>query len=304
MELEKVPVLVMAFCRPDFVRIAMDPIKAYKPDKIYLACDGARDEKEGEAKLVETTQRTMLDSIDWTCEVKTLFREKNLGCDFAVYEAISWFFDNEKYGIIIEDDVVLSLDFFKVCEILLPRYKEIGRIQQISGFNPTSLLGKTNTYTYGKRPMTWGWATWRRAWKSYMDMDMKVWPDYNIFKLVPYYGIFRTLYMRRIWNKAYINRKSKNTPWDTRWHFAAFSNNLISICPKVNLSKNIGNTSNGTHYNEGNKDPYANIVIGEMEFPIIHPYKIEIDREQVKADNKDFWRVRRYGLMNKISCLF
>jgi hypothetical protein len=57
-----------------------------------------------------------MDNIDWKCEVKTLFREKNLGCKYLVREAIDWFFENEKMGIILVDDCLPSLSFFQYCE--------------------------------------------------------------------------------------------------------------------------------------------------------------------------------------------
>ena len=34
--------------------------------------------------------------MDWPCEVKTLFRDKNLGMQKAVSDAINWFFENEE----------------------------------------------------------------------------------------------------------------------------------------------------------------------------------------------------------------
>ena len=302
--IRKVPVLVMGFNRPEFVRMALESVRTYQPDKLYLACDGARDEIPGELKLVTNTQQAMLDAVDWDCEINTLFRVKNLGCDKSIYEAISWFFEQEDYGIIIEDDVIISLDFFKLCEILLPKYQSNENILQIGAFNPFVNNKMSNTYSFGKRPMTWGWATWNRCWLRYMDKEMKRWPYINKWNIVSLYGLLRGVYMWRNWAYIYRHQEDKNNPWDTYWHFAAFANNLISICPLVNLSKNIGNTSNGTHYQKGDKDPYERLEIGEMRFPLMHPEIIELDINQVKADNKDFWRVRRYGLMKKISRLF
>ena len=51
-------------------------------------------------------------NVDWDCEVKTLFRDKNLGCKYAVSSAIDWFFENEEMGIILEDDCLPSQSFF------------------------------------------------------------------------------------------------------------------------------------------------------------------------------------------------
>ena len=47
----------------------------------------------------------MYEYIDWDCEVHTLFHPNNLGCKYAMHEAIQWFFSEEAYGIVLEDDI-------------------------------------------------------------------------------------------------------------------------------------------------------------------------------------------------------
>ena len=36
--------------------------------------------------------REIVTEFDWPCEVKTLFRNKNLGCKKGISSAINWFF--------------------------------------------------------------------------------------------------------------------------------------------------------------------------------------------------------------------
>lgn len=303
MKQNKIPILVMAFNRPGYVKKALESVREYKPERLYLACDGPRAEKVGECQVVDSTQKVMLHSVDWPCEVKTLFREKNLGCDKAVYEAISWFFEHEKYGIIIEDDVIVGRDFFNLCDELLPLYQDNPIIQQIAAFNPTAEEASSNSYTFTKRPMTWGWATWKNKWVGYMDMNMTNWPSFSKLKLIQLYGLLQGLYMWRAWSSAY-NHLDNNIPWDTRWHFAAVANDLISICPKVNLSINIGCSTEGTHYHEGDTNPYLNLKIGSLIFPAEHPQTVGLDSRQLRIDKAEFIRVRLLGLKNKVSKFF
>ena len=168
---EKLPILVLAYNRPDFVAQVMQVIQTYRPTRLYLACDGPRPQKEGDVERVSDTRETMLKAVDWDCDVHTLFREKNRGCAYGVYEAISWFFRHEEYGVIIEDDVLVSQDFFKLCEALLPRYNNENRIMQIVSRNTSKRTDIPNTYVYTQSDSCWGWATWRRAW-AHMDMSM------------------------------------------------------------------------------------------------------------------------------------
>ena len=292
----------MAFNRTDHVKQSMSVIRKYQPDKVYLEADGPRLNMPGEKETCEETRRAMLEMIDWPCEVKTLFREENLGCARAVYGAISWFLENEEFGIICEDDILLSPDFFTLCEDLLPRYANNDKIQQIAAFNPSSKITISDSYTFTKRPQIWGWATWRRAWFNNMDMSMSKWPNFRIWNIIRYYGVFQGIYMWYNWNQVYRNVEHCTT-WDTQWHFASLANGLVSICPCTNLSLNIGCTSGGVHFDVGDKDPYFGKKMGAIAFPLKQPKSVSLDWIQLYKDNLDFLRLRKIGLIKKIKRL-
>lgn len=107
-------VLFLVFNRPDKTKQVFEAIRQAKPPRLYIAADGPREEKEGEADLVEEVRSFIMNNIDWPCEVKTLFRENNLGCKYAVSGAITWFFEQEEEGIILEDDCLPSHSFLDI----------------------------------------------------------------------------------------------------------------------------------------------------------------------------------------------
>lgn len=162
----------MIFNRPDLTKISFEKIREYKPNLLYIAADGPRKDHKNEKELCDQA-RNIIEKIDWKCELKTLFREKNLGCKLAVSSAISWFFEHEEQGIILEDDVLVEFSFFTLCEELLEKYKNEEKISMISADNFS--FGKCKTqgsYHFSYYSHVWGWATWRRAWKDY-DVDLK-----------------------------------------------------------------------------------------------------------------------------------
>ena len=73
--------------------------------------------------------------------------DENLGCKHAVASGISWFFEHENEGIILEDDVVPDTSFFKFCDDLLKRYRNDDRIMAISG-NNFQFNKEANDYSY------------------------------------------------------------------------------------------------------------------------------------------------------------
>lgn len=298
--MSKLPVLVLAFNRADHVQKAMEPIRAYHPCRIYLECDGARPHKEGEKEAVEATRKIMLDMVDWPCEVKTLFREDNLGCANAVNDAITWFFEHEEYGIICEDDIILSPDFFKLCEELLPRYAKEERVMQIVAQNHSHRTDIPNTYVYSYREHCWGWASWRRAWAK-MDMSMSAVPGLTYSFMFKKLGIFEGYIKKRYYMAGYNNLANFRS-WANRWALSILVNNGLVIIPGVNLAVNIG-TDGGEHYETGDVDPYANLRIGTMKWPLIYNDDFSIDLNQAKYDMRDFFRIRMIGLRKKINNL-
>lgn len=293
----KVPVLVLAFNRADHVAKAMNAIREYQPKKIYLECDGARTDKNGEKEAVELTHQTMLNAIDWPCEVKTLFREENLGCAKAVNDAITWFFENEEYGIICEEDMVIGLDFFKLCEDLLPRYANNERIMCISSRNHSKRTDIQNTYVYSCRSSCWGWASWSRAWKK-MDMTMSAYLSITYRNLISRLGMFEGIMTMRAFRNGYKNLSTFNS-WATRWYLSVLANNGLVIVPGVNLSQNIG-IDGGAHFEKGDIDPYADLKIEQLIWPIKYNDTFKIDIAQVRYEADDYWYLRMIGLRKKI----
>lgn len=294
--MDKIPILVLAFNRADHVSRAMEAIRMYQPERLYLECDGARSHKSGEKEAVKATRKAMLDAIDWPCEVKTLFREENLGCAHAVNDAISWFFQHEEWGVIIEDDVIVGKDFFKLCEDLLPRYKNEERIMEISARNHSRRKDIDNSYVYAQCYHCWGWATWKRAWER-MDMTMAAANQLSIPYLVKRLGWVRGLMMKYYFMSAYKKLDTFNS-WATRWYLSILAHDGLVICPGVNLAVNIG-MDGGAHYEKDDKDPYADLEVGEIAWPLVYNDTFIPDRVQKHYDNKDFLHVRILGGVRK-----
>ena len=161
------PILFLIFNRPDTTKRVFESIRSIKPAKLYIAADGDRKDKVGEDLLCKDT-RSIIDLIDWECEIKTLFRPENLGCKIAVSSAIDWFFENEEQGIILEDDCLPNESFYIYCETLLNYYAFNERIMHISGNNfQDGMMRGNGSYYFSNYNHIWGWASWKRAWKAY-----------------------------------------------------------------------------------------------------------------------------------------
>jgi len=117
------PILFIIFNRAEIAKISFEVIRKIKPQKLYIAADGPRENIESDTDKCNKT-RAIINEIDWNCEVKTLFRQHNLGVVKGVVSAIDWFFENEELGIILEDDCYADITFFDYAQNLLEKYKK------------------------------------------------------------------------------------------------------------------------------------------------------------------------------------
>ncbi len=272
------PVLFLIFNRPDTTQTVFNEIQKAKPAKLFVAADGPRDNKKGEKEKCEQTKK-IIEQVDWDCEVKTLFRDKNLGCKMAPSSAINWFFENVEEGIVLEDDCLPHRTFFRFCQELLEKYREDERVFVISGDNHLFGRKRTNySYYFSRYSHTWGWATWRRAWLHY-DGDIKIWPEIKNGNwpkdILGYSDAVR--YWSNIFQRVYQN---KIDAWDYPWIFSCWTQNGLTIIPSVNLVSNIGFGPESTHTK--GRSPYANMAVAAMDFPLRHPPFIVRD---TKADD-------------------
>ena len=262
------PVLFLIFNRPDTTQQVFNQIRQIKPKYLYVAADGPRlDMLEEIEKCSET--RSIIKQIDWECELKTLFREKNLGCGLALSSAISWFFSCVDEGIILEDDCYPDLSFFSYCKELLFKYRIVENIMHIGGSNfQTGIIRGTGSYYFSNYNHIWGWATWKRAWRNY-DYEMKdFYPTFSSGRLD---HVFQNKNEKNYWKNIFIKTASMQTnTWDYQWTYANWKNNGVSITPNFNLVLNIGLNDNSSHafLNDSFK---KNRSLNDIQFPIKHP---------------------------------
>lgn len=269
-------VLFLVFNRLDTTKQVFEAIKEAKPPRLYIAADGARESKEGELEKTKAVREHIISNIDWDCEIKTLFREQNMGCGPSVHNAISWFFENEEMGIILEDDCLPSQSFFWYCEELLEKYKDDERVAQISGVNHLYDKHKLSySYLFSRYKSCWGWASWARSWQN-MDFAMSWLETPQRDDIVRNMGVGKESI--RHWNNAIESiQQNKVSAWDWQWYFSISSMNQLTIFPCTNLIANIGFGGDATHTTGTGKEIEKEAF--EIGFPLIHPRYVVADQQ-------------------------
>ncbi|WP_267304725.1 methyltransferase type 11 [Mycobacterium barrassiae] len=276
------PIIFIIFNRPDTTRQVFETIRAARPTKLLVIADGPRADREGEADKCAAT-RSIIDDVDWDCDVQTNFSETNLGCRLRISSGISWAFELVDKAIILEDDCVPSESFFHYCTELLDRYENDERVMMVSGNN--HLFGQAETadsYYFSRYPHYWGWATWRRAWNKY-DLDMKQWPEIRDRRLFDQYfpRLIDRLYWELVFQRTY---EGQYNSWAYQWVYSIWANSGLCAAPARNLVQNIGfQHEDATHTTSGSV--YSTLSAEELELPLVHPATVlaSSDHDELEA---------------------
>lgn len=258
----------------------LSAIAKARPKKLFVAADGPREDIEKEAELCEEVRKVIGRNVSWKCEVETLYREKNLGCKKAVSSAIDWFFAKNEAGIVLEDDTLPSVSFFRFAECLLERHAHDEKVMHISGDNfQDGRIRGDGAYYFSRFAHSWGWATWRRAWAHY-DVDMQgfasYWPDIKEqHQSMPEWAAF--------WEPLFQQTVSGAIgTWDYQWHYAISKQGGLCAIPNLSLVSNIGTGMDATHTTA---DSFMTSVRSRELFLKNPPVRLAYDDE---ADCYDF----------------
>jgi hypothetical protein len=275
----KIPVLFIIFNKTEETKRVFDVIRSQEPEFLFIAADGPRPDRPYEIEKCEYIRRWAIENIDWDCEVKTLFREENIGCGRGPSEAISWFFEHVDEGIILEDDCLPNGSFFRFCEENLVKYRFDNRISIISGnnFQKTQPMAIESDYYFSVFPSSNGWATWKRTWDEY-DYQIKKWGNPCKKNLLQF--LFNEKKYQRWWKNQFdwIYSARPEDMWDFQFHFHCMYRKQLAIIPKANLVTNIGYGPDATHSADPNSY-FANVPTHELNFPLKHPENIERNYE-------------------------
>jgi hypothetical protein len=295
------PVAFLIFNRPDLTQIVFEAIAKVKPKQLFVVADGPRFAAEAE-KCAQA--RTIIDRVDWECDVSTNYSEKNLGCGRCVANGIGWVFSKVEEAIFLEDDTLPNASFFPYCETLLEHYRHDERIMTINGNNFQSGRSRTEySYHFSKYNGCWGWASWRRAWRHY-DYEMKTWPEFKRTGMLEM--ICDDPYELRFWASLFesiYEDPGEIDTWDHQWKYACWSQNGLAIEPRVNLVSNLGlGRTDATHTTY--KNPLLEQTLKTQEMREIKHPQFVVRHRDADAYIFDYIvggkQMKKYALLNKL----
>jgi hypothetical protein len=242
---DETPVLLLGYNRPEQMRGLIRSLADVKPKLILLSVDGPKTNRTKDVELVGQTQE-MINEITWDAEIRTRFRESNLGLRKAVVDAVTW--ANSEYGrvIVLEDDVRAGPQLLNFFNFNLKRFESSERVAHINGYNlvPVEYLSQPDRQSrLSIYPESFAWATWARAWEKYDD-ELTWAKNASIEDLKLIVG---TTFGALKWKQNFSDASAELIDtWAYRWLASMWEHKLLMLSPNRNLSSYSG-WSGGTH---------------------------------------------------------
>jgi hypothetical protein len=230
--------LIIAFARADGVERLLKSGKKAGVEIFYIAIDGPK--TTGHSRI----QARIIDIINdyrmnQNLEIRVWQRQENLGVAVSILTAINWFFSHEDQGVILEDDLALSSDFFAFSFSSLDYYRTNEEVWLISGSRMKQEIQGSGLSDWSNYPMIWGWASWSNRWADIYTQLLK--------ENKP---ALRDILDRRS-NYWYIGseraKKGRIDTWDLPFANAQFCLKKFSVIPPVNLVSNLGFDEHAAH---------------------------------------------------------
>lgn len=287
-----IPVVLFMFKREDKTVEILKQIGKIRPATLYLIADGGRNDEEHKAAL--RTRAALEAAIDWECDVKKNYAEKNRGVYENIGEGAKWVLSQEKWAIFLEDDNMPELTFFPYCKELLEKYESNERVLWICG---TNYLGKYNnkySYMFTQNLLPCGWASWSDKFLKYYDGELKTFDPENDRKELEKRYRNKALAKQEYGNWCVEKERALNNQrfisWDYQMSYTIRKYNLFGISPCNNQIKNIGVDAESIHGGSS----YASIMTQRfcgmdsypLDFPIKHPDEVKIDYRYLSKISK------------------
>ena len=179
---------------------------------------------------------------------------QNRGLATSIIGGVSETLNTFDAVIVLEDDLVTSINFLDFMNHALVKYQNDRRIHSIAGYTvPVKIPENYQFDTYfTQRASSWGWATWSNRWDK-VDWEVS---DYSFFA--------ENKAAQRRFNamgsdmSAMLAKQmqGKISSWAIRWCYHQFKNGLYTVYPTVSKVSNIGFGEDATH-TKGSTKRYA-----------------------------------------------
>ena len=220
--LQDLPVLILAYNRYEKFYHCINTLKKQGIKKIFLSIDGPKNikDKKIQEKIYNYCKNNKSDF-----EIKINQFKNNYGCRLGPRKGISWFFLQNDFGVVLEDDVIVSKQCMESFSFLLKKYQNNANFMSITSFNEFTNKNLESVY---KLPVwrSWGWASWSDKWTNHLVFSEKIknFSIWELYKLLP--ENLRSIQTAKLVKASQLNLLDA---WDYEFNFSHVVNKKSSL---------------------------------------------------------------------------
>lgn len=240
------PIVLFVYNRPWHTRQTLESLRLNflaSQSNLFIYADGpkANESKDHLENIIKV--RETLREKNWCKNVTIIESKFNKGLAASIIDGVTEVLSKFDRIIVLEDDIVTSQGFLNYMNTALDIYENYHKVMHISAFMYPTKMELPETF-FCTAPIPWGWGTWRRSWKSFINDEKYLydyfekhnkWMDFNVFG-------GSLLKDQLIQN---INGQIKT--WFIKWHASIFMCDGLTLMPNRSLVKNIGFDNSGIH---------------------------------------------------------
>lgn len=241
------PILLFVYNRPEHTRRVIESLKANAEaadSELFIYADQARSETD--IQQVSEVRR-LIRSTDGFKQVTVIEREKNWGLARNVIDGVTTQVNAHGRVIVLEDDLVVAPHFLRFMNDALEMYKNEEKVGHIQACDFTKDPSLPDTFLI-RWTGSWGWATWKRAWKHFNPDGKELLSRLEERHLTRYFDFNGNYPFTRMLRRQIAG---KNNSWAIRWNASLFLDGILSLNVGKSLVQNTGFDGSGTNCGGG-----------------------------------------------------
>lgn len=289
---ELAPIIIFTYNRPHHTRKmlqALENAELAQDSEVFIFSDGAKN-----ANAIEHVNRVRaIIAEPWNFKKITIIeRERNVGLAQNIISGVSEIIKQYGKVIVLEDDLEISKVGLRYFNDALDAYEQEEKVMEISGYMyPVKDADKLPETFFFRVANSWGWATWKRAWKKYnTDIDQLI-TDFDKDKIKR----FSIDHTENFWKQVKEYKAGKINSWAIRWYLTLFNNDGLALYPRQSMIQNMGTDGSGTHSDADN----AYKVELATQAVSYFPKEIEENKQAYEAI-KYFYKHRKGSLFTRV----